>query len=113
MPSQRPVCRATLAVKRPACQEASIMQAQPRLAQLQRRAPPAVAPMPAPAAVPDYQEPPAEEWTYDEAKILWLEVPESIAPDARLGVVHTVYGPLFILRVRGEDNPDAEREVKG
>src|SRR6266566_6903607 len=98
------------------------MTAQPALTMLSDRqqqqrgpAPPHVR---AAHPVPVYQEPEPEpeqavEWTYEEAKILWLEVADSIAPSARLGIVNTVYGPLFILRVRGEDDAEAEREVKG
>src|SRR5262245_55120067 len=80
------------------------MTTQPRLTQLARRpgpAPPPVAPVPAPA--PAYEEPAG--YAYDEWEVLWLEIPPTLAPYARLGIVHTTAQcPAFVLRLRDEDD---------
>lgn len=89
--------------------------AQPALAEMnleremrRHRSPFIVSGEPEPAPMPA-----ADAWAYDEGKILWLELPPNLAPVARLGVVATACGAIFVLRVRDETSPEVERGIEG
>lgn len=57
--------------------------------------------------------PSADDWGYDEERILWLELPSAIADRARLGVVPTRMGAIFVLRVRDGEDYTIERGIEG